>query len=294
MADERNEGFTSIVGTLTIDGNYKQVYGANGFFDIASASSYDKLNVTGRATLDGAAVPSLLNCYTPSAGTSFLFVPYSSVVGAFRSTWLAAGYTDAEGGTNCPGTGFTPIYSASSGLTAVVIGSLAPLSSTTGVTPATGTTAGGNTVTISGTNFVNVLFVSIGAFPAVSFNVVSTTSLTAIVPPEAAGTATVLVVTATPGIHTEPPVYYTVTAGPAPTISGESPSSGSSGGGTQVVITGSGFTGATGVSFGGTAAPCFKLNSDTQITACAPAHAPGVVDVSVTTYGGTSATVSAD
>jgi hypothetical protein len=77
---------------------------------------------------------------------------------------------------------------------------------------------------------------------------------------------------------------------PVPTVTGVSPSSGAAAGGTTVTITGSGFTGATGVSFGGTllAAGGFTVNSDIQITATSPAHAPGGVDVRVTTPGGTS------
>ncbi len=56
-----------------------------------------------------------------------------------------------------------------------------------------------------------------------------------------------------------------------------------------VTITGSGFTGVTGVSFGQIAATQVTFISDTQITAVSPAGT-GVVDVTVTTPGGTSAT----
>ena len=80
----------------------------------------------------------------------------------------------------------------------------------------------------------------------------------------------------------------------APTITAVSPNSGPIAGGTSVVITGCGFTGATAVSFGGTAATTFIVNSSTQITATSPAHAIGVVNVTVTTPSGTSATTVAD
>jgi hypothetical protein len=73
-----------------------------------------------------------------------------------------------------------------------------------------------------------------------------------------------------------------------PTVTGVSPTSGPTAGGTSVTITGTGFTGATAVKFGTTSAPTFTVNSATQITATAPAGT-GTVDVTVTTPGGTSA-----
>src|SRR6185437_9723951 len=48
--------------------------------------------------------------------------------------------------------------------------------------------------------------------------------------------------------------------------------------------------GVTAVHFGATAATTFTVNSDTSITATAPAGAAGSVDVTVTAPGGTSAT----
>ena len=65
--------------------------------------------------------------------------------------------------------------------------------------------------------------------------------------------------------------------------------------GTSVTITGSNFSGASGVSFGAVAASSFTVNSATQITAVAPAaSAASSVDVTVTTAYGTSVTSVAD
>ena len=61
-----------------------------------------------------------------------------------------------------------------------------------------------------------------------------------------------------------------------------------------MVITGTNFTGATAVMFGGTAATSFVVNSATQITAVDPAEAAGTVNVTVTTSAGTSATSASD
>ena len=61
-----------------------------------------------------------------------------------------------------------------------------------------------------------------------------------------------------------------------------------------MTITGSGFTGVTGVTFGGTAAAGFTAGTDTQMTAVSPLHVGGTVDVQVTTPGGTSAANPSD
>ena len=77
------------------------------------------------------------------------------------------------------------------------------------------------------------------------------------------------------------------------TVTGLSPASGPAGGG-GVAIYGTNFTGASAVTFGGVAASEFDVMSATEIMAEAPAHAAGVVDISVTTAGGTSATSAYD
>jgi IPT/TIG domain/Bacterial Ig-like domain (group 3) len=80
----------------------------------------------------------------------------------------------------------------------------------------------------------------------------------------------------------------------APEVSSVSPATGPAAGGTTVDIYGTGFTGATAVSFGSNAAASFTVDSDTQITAVDPAGA-GRVDVTVSVPGsGVSATSPAD
>jgi hypothetical protein len=78
-----------------------------------------------------------------------------------------------------------------------------------------------------------------------------------------------------------------------PVVTGLNPTSGTTFGGTSVVITGANLTGTTAVMFGPNNATSFVVNSATQITAVAPAGT-GVVDVAVTTPQGTSATSNAD
>lgn len=73
---------------------------------------------------------------------------------------------------------------------------------------------------------------------------------------------------------------------PRPSISSVAPGAGSLGGGTSVAIRGSGFEGATGVSFGAAAAARFMVLSDTEIIAVTPpATAVSTVPVAVTVAG---------
>jgi ribosomal protein S11 len=84
------------------------------------------------------------------------------------------------------------------------------------------------------------------------------------------------------------------TAGARPKVTHITPAFGPTAGGTLVHVSGTGFTGATKVVFGGAAAPSFTVLSSTQLTAVSPAVAPGVHNIYVITPGGTSAPVLAD
>ena len=160
------------------------------------------------------------------------------------------------------------------------------------ITPNSGTTAGGTSVTISGTNFVGTTGVSFGGTAATGWVVNNAyTGITINTPAHAAGAADV-VVTTVGGSATLTGGYTFVT--PAlPTITSLATTSGPAAGGTSVVITGTNFTGATAVSFGGTAATSYAVNSSTQITATTAAHAAGATAVAVTTAGGTATSAAA-
>ena len=69
-------------------------------------------------------------------------------------------------------------------------------------------------------------------------------------------------------------------------VSAVSPNMGSASGGTAVTITGTGFTGALGVTFGGGAATNVNVVSDTSITATTPPGRSGTASVVVSTPGG--------
>ncbi|MGY1982404.1 IPT/TIG domain-containing protein, partial [Nocardia gipuzkoensis] len=159
----------------------------------------------------------------------------------------------------------------------------------TSLNPSFGPPAGLNSVIINGSGFANVgpLTVRFGT-NATTFAINSDTQITAIAPP---GTGTVNVTVQALLDGTSNPMPYTYGGG-LPTLTSINPASGSAAGGTTVVLTGTNLTGATGVSFGGTPATSFTVNSPTQITAVAPAHAAGTVQVTVTTAVGTSNGVS--
>ncbi len=89
------------------------------------------------------------------------------------------------------------------------------------------------------------------------------------------------------------PVTNASTYLPPPSVGNLSATIGPAAGGGTVVITGTNFNGATGVNFGTAPASSFTVNSNTQITATAPAGT-GTVHITVTTPGGTSGTTAAD
>jgi uncharacterized protein YjdB len=164
------------------------------------------------------------------------------------------------------------------------------------VSPGLGPDVGGAPVDITGANFTGATSVKFGTTPALGFTVHSNTEIWAVSP---AGSGTVDVVVTTPaGSGTAASAFTFVPGGggggggpggPSVTVTSASPNHGSTSGGTTVIITGSGLTGATLVTFGGTSASSFTVDSDTQITAVTPSHSPGMVDVMVIA-GGASGT----
>ena len=100
-------------------------------------------------------------------------------------------------------------------------------------------TAGGTSVTITGTGLLGATSVTLGGTAATTFSVVNATTITAMTPAHVAGAVSVWVTT--PGGY----MYGFYIYGSSGTA--VSPVSGSTDGGTVVTITGTGFTGATSV-----------------------------------------------
>jgi hypothetical protein len=164
----------------------------------------------------------------------------------------------------------------------------------TSISPTSGTTGGGTVVTITGTGFTNASEVIFGDTDAANFTVISDTTIQAVSPAHPAGTWDITVIGPGGTSALGSGDRWTFNAAAAPAVTSISPTSGSIAGGATVVVTGSSFTGATGVFFGGIPATSYTVNSDTSITAVAPAEPAGTVDVTVNTYSGFSATSVAD
>jgi len=153
----------------------------------------------------------------------------------------------------------------------------------TGVSPNSGTIAGGTSVTITGTGFqpaVPGTTVTFGAVAAIGVNVLSSTKIQVTTPAHAAGAVDVKVTNPDSQSVTLPGGYTYVTR---PIITGLSVDSGLSTGGTPVTIFGSNFAGGATVTFGTLPAPSVDVVSATQINVTTPAQPAGTtVSVAVT------------
>lgn len=158
----------------------------------------------------------------------------------------------------------------------------------TGVTPNSGTPAGGNTVMVTGTNFTPTTTVTFGGTAATSVTFESLVSLTVVTPANASGSVNVVV----SNVNGTDTLSAGFTYDNPPTISGVAPSTGSPVGGELVVISGADFSPATTVSFGGVNSPSVTFVSATTLNAVTPMGASGMtVDVSVSNPSGSDTLV---
>ena len=156
----------------------------------------------------------------------------------------------------------------------------------TAVSPASGPTAGGTLITLTGTNFIAGAAVNVGGILADQITVVSPTTITARTPAHAAGAVTVTV-TFPGGAQASRSSAYSFIA-TAMSITAITPPSGPVAGGTAVSITGSAFQSGATVTFGGDAAAVTFVDAQTLI-AITPARPAGATDVVVTNPGGATA-----
>jgi len=148
------------------------------------------------------------------------------------------------------------------------------------ISPTNGSTLGGTTVTLAGSNFAPGLTVRFGGVPATRVGFTNASLITATTPARAAGTVNVEV--KNPDGQSATAVNaFTFELGQPPAIADVAPASGLASGGTLVTITGTNFTPATEVRFGATLAASVAFNSATQLVATTPPLSVGVHDVRV-------------
>jgi subtilase family serine protease len=159
----------------------------------------------------------------------------------------------------------------------------------TGITPASGPTKGGTKVTIRGSSFVGTLTVHFGTGPAKLSRVVSSSEIVVIAPP---GSGTVYVTVSAAGGSSRTTAAGRFTFVAQPTITGITPASGPTKGGTKVTIRGSGFGGTLTVHFGTGPAKLSRVVSSSEIVVIAPPGS-GTVYVTVSAAGGSSRATAA-
>jgi hypothetical protein len=296
-------------------------------FQVVSAGEISAVSPPGAAGSRNLSVTTPAGSSVPVAGDVFSYVPRPVVTG------VSLGLGTSAGGTRVTvfGSGFTGATSVSFGTTAAPtfrvvsdgeittasppsapgqqhvsvttaggtstrvdadLFTYVPPPAISGVTPSLGPPAGGTSVMINGFGFAHATSVSFGATPAVSFQVLSAGQIRAVVPAGSPGLAYIDVTTS--GGRTTTGQGRAFSFVPRPAVTGIATSTGARWGGTRVTIFGSGFTGATSVSFGATRAASFHLNSAGEITAVSPPGSPGHRNISVTTAGGTSAAGARD
>jgi hypothetical protein len=161
----------------------------------------------------------------------------------------------------------------------------------TSITPASGPSSGGTEVTIIGSGFVNGLSVDFGGNPATNVSLVSSTKVTATTPSHPAGAVDIKISNPSGSSFTSAGSFNFVDpVANATTVTAISPESGPSAGGIPVTITGSGFVNGLSVAFGGSPASTVTVVNGTQVTAIAPAHPAGAINVTITDITGTSLT----
>lgn len=131
-----------------------------------------------------------------------------------------------------------------------------------------------------------------GGSSSSNVNVFSSISLGATPPPHAAGTVDVTV--RETGSLSEDIIYGKMHYFGDPVVTGITPDYGTTHGGTEVVITGTGLYIVSDIWFGAESGTNIIFNIDfTQVTVTSPPHAPGLVDITIDTLCGSTISSSA-
>ncbi len=285
---------TNLSGVLTV---------TLGGTSVASFTAISSTTLTAIVGAGSSGDLSITSAGGSAAFSGFNYIPVPTIT-SFTPTSAGAGTTITITGTNLSGVlsvtlggtsvaSFTAISSTtliavvgtgSSGVVSVTSASgtgtlngftYVPVPTITSFTPTSA--AAGATITITGTNLSGVLTVTLGGTAVASFNVLSSTTLTAIVGNGSSGTLTV---TTAGGASALSGFTYI----PAPTITSFTPTSAA--GGATITITGTNLSGVLSVTLGGTSVASFGTLSSTTLTAIVGTGSSGTL--AVTTAGGTA------
>jgi YVTN family beta-propeller protein len=180
----------------------------------------------------------------------------------------------------------TGVGVAASGLTAYVsnngANTVTVLALINMISPPAGPEAGGNIVTVTGTNLAGATAVKFGQVPGTIM--ANTPSQILVVPPPGVGVAQLTVTTAGGTSNAKPYVYS-----PGGELDSLTPGAGPTSGRNIISIEGHRFSTATQVRFGSVPAVPTVVSDHLITVTVPPAAAPGLVPVAVTTAGGTTA-----
>ncbi len=306
---------TLAVGTYTVSGTDSDTFGDTGSWSFT-------LTVTARGATITQAKPTSGTTPAGTAFTSQLLTTGSSGTVTFVTTTANPAFTvSSTGAISAPGTLAVGTYTVSGtdsdtfgdtgswSFTLTVTASSSPPPSgpppssptptttsassaptLTGITPGSGSTKGGTTVTLTGTNLCNASAVDFGSVAGTGVSVSSACTTLTVTDPAGTGTVSVTVTTPNGTSNGEPFTYTTPTpvikAAGSPTITGIAPTSGSPSGGETVTLVGTNLCDTTGVLFGTNHGTSVSVNSScTTLTVVDPAGT-GTVPVTVETAAG--------
>ncbi len=232
-----------------------------------STAGATSITITGTNFAAGAAVTVGGNACTSVVVVSATSITCNTPAGSAGAKDVVVTNSDTGSATSTGGfTYITPISTPT-------IGSISPVS---------GSTAGATSITITGTNFAAGAAVTVDGNACTSVVVVSATSITCNTPAGSAGAKDVVVTNSDTGSATSAGGFTYITPIGIVSITSISPKKGSIKGGTEVTITGVGFSSGATVKVDGVTAVIIKRTGSTKITIRTPKHAKGVVSIVVT------------
>jgi hypothetical protein len=262
---------------------------------LASAFTYTSTPSPTLTTISPASGPVAGGTAVTLTGTSFAAGTTVTIGGTAATSVVVASATSITAVTPAGTAGARDVrVTLSGGQSATLTGGfayVAPTPTLTAVSPASGPTAGGTALTLTGTNFAAGATVTVGGIAATSVVVSSSTRITAVTPAGTAGARDVRV-TLSGGQSATRTGGFSYVAPVTPTLTSLAPVTGRTAGGTAVALAGTNFAAGATVTIGGAPATSVVVLSSTRITAVTPAGTAGARDVRVTLSSGQSATLA--